>query len=88
MDLEIQHKNQQIILSLKGEKEQKEVFVLSESGDLARNFLEILDKFLKKCNTSIVSIENIKLQEGKDIGLASSRIVKTIVQTLQFVKSL
>lgn len=86
MDLEIKHENYQISFVLKDKKEVKDSFVFGVEGDLPQNFLTLLDKFLKKCNTSIVSVENIELQEGMNVGLTSSRIVETIVQTLQFVK--
>jgi len=82
MKLVIKHKNYQISLILKDKKEVKGAFDFSAGEDLSRNFLELLDKFLKKCNTSIVSVEKIELKEGKNIGLTSSRIVKTIVQTI------
>ncbi len=88
MNLIIKYENYQISLILKDKNKVKDTFIFSESEDLARNFLELLDKFLKKCNTSIVSVENIELQEGKNIGLTSSRIVETIVQTLQYARNL
>lgn len=86
MDLLIKYENHQIIFNLKEKKKVKGTFVFKENTALAQDFLFCLDKFLKKCNTNIVGVETIRLQEGKDVGLTSSRIVKTIVKTLQFVK--
>lgn len=86
MKLIIKHSNYQVKLSLKERKKIVDTFIFDVKEDLSQSFLVYLDKFLKKCNTTIVNIKSIELEEEKSIGLTSGRIIQSIVKTLQFVQ--
>lgn len=85
MILHIHQKPERLTFLLKKRNKTIKKETYGQKKEISQEFLEFLDKFLKKIKIEITSIESFKLRQSKDVGFTARRVVKAIVNILNFV---
>lgn len=85
MKLHIHQKPSELTFLLKKGKTTIKKETYTPQREISKEFLEFLDKFLKKIKIEITEIKSFKLRQSKDVGFTARRVVKAIVNILNFV---
>lgn len=86
--LYIHQKPEELTFTLKKKKRviKKEIYRPKE--ELSKEFLEFLDKFLKKIKMEVTEIKFFKLRQSKDVGFTAKRVIRAIKNALNFAASI
>jgi len=88
MELYIHQKPDQLTFTLKKKKRVIKKEIYRPKKELSKEFLEFLDKFLKKIKMEVTEIKSFKLRQSKDVGFTAKRVVRAIKNALNFAASI
>ncbi len=88
MQLHIYQKPDQLTFTLKKKKRVIKKETYRPKKELSKEFLEFLDKFLKKIKMEVTEIKSFKLRQSKDVGFTAKRVIRAIKNALNFAASI
>lgn len=88
MKLYIYQKPDQLTFTLKKKKRVIKKEIYRPKKELSKEFLSILDKFLKKIKVEVTEIKSFKLRQSKDVGFTAKRVIRAIKNALNFAASI